>query len=299
MELLNSYRNGNYNVKIYDDGTKIRRGSQPFIAEFPESCDIKITNWCDGGCLHCHEESTSLGTPADLTGFGSMVECLPPGVELAIGGGDPLSHPSILGFLYFLELRGIIANITVNARHLFRHKYRLNYLIQNHIVNGVGVTYDGTMEASYFAATYPNAVIHFIMGVHTLNQVKDSIKHIADPKVLFLGYKSVGRGALFYSDMIGRNLYAWFTEIHEFLEQRDIVVAFDNLAIEQLQLKRFFSNEKWSKFYQGDDGKFTFYLDLVKQEYAISSTSQERFKIKENDNFKTMFNKLRKVNGNV
>lgn len=292
MKLLNSYRNGNYNVKIYDDGTKIRRGDSPFVPEFPESCDLKITNRCDLGCPHCHEDSVLFGQHADLNNFVDLIKCLPPGIELAIGGGDPLSHPDIIEFLYFLEMRGIIANITVNAGHLLRYKQTLNHMVSYRVINGIGTTYDGTMEAAYFGDTYQNAVIHFVMGIHTVDQLLHTIQHMSKPKVLILGYKTKGRGVQFYNESIGRNLYDWYINIHRLLEA-DIVIAFDNLALEQLILKRFICEENWQRFYQGDDGQFTFYVDLVNREYAVSSTSQERFKIEENDNFKTMFQKVR------
>ncbi len=43
------YQNGNYIMRILEDGTKIRLSDNP-IPEYPESIDVKITNKCDGGC---------------------------------------------------------------------------------------------------------------------------------------------------------------------------------------------------------------------------------------------------------
>ena len=34
----------------------------------------------------------------------------------------------------------------------------------------------------------------------------------------------------------------------------------------------------WKQFYMGDDGKFTMYIDTVNCEYAVSSTSTNRYK---------------------
>ena len=51
MKPLGMYKNGNYVVKIYTDGTKIRETEEnDFIPSFAENCDIKITDRCDGGC---------------------------------------------------------------------------------------------------------------------------------------------------------------------------------------------------------------------------------------------------------
>ena len=47
MRLLGEYQNGNYTVKIYNDGTKIRETNDDvFVASFPECIDLKITNNC-------------------------------------------------------------------------------------------------------------------------------------------------------------------------------------------------------------------------------------------------------------
>lgn len=54
LKLLSEYKNGNYTVKIYNDGTKIRETEDDvFNAEFPENIDIKITNMCNNNCTFC------------------------------------------------------------------------------------------------------------------------------------------------------------------------------------------------------------------------------------------------------
>ena len=51
MKRIGEYQNGNYTVKIYEDGTKIRENDLDFFeSEFPENIDIKITNRCNMGC---------------------------------------------------------------------------------------------------------------------------------------------------------------------------------------------------------------------------------------------------------
>ena len=65
MKLIAAYNNGNYNVAIYDDGTKIRdngNDSRIFTPEFPESIDLKITNYCDKGCKFCLKPSAQIVT---------------------------------------------------------------------------------------------------------------------------------------------------------------------------------------------------------------------------------------------
>lgn len=55
MEILHSYINGNVKVTLYTDGTKIQEWSDDELANpiFPNSMDIKITNFCDLNCKFC------------------------------------------------------------------------------------------------------------------------------------------------------------------------------------------------------------------------------------------------------
>lgn len=60
-KILERYKNGNYEVTIEEDGTKIRETSEEqFIPEFAENMDVKICNRCDMGCVMCHEGSIDL-----------------------------------------------------------------------------------------------------------------------------------------------------------------------------------------------------------------------------------------------
>src|SRR5574344_2032907 len=110
-KILGEYINGNYNVKIYEDGTKIRSTKDDeFNAQFPENIDLKITNYCTNNCLYCYESSNSMGKHADILSA-KFLDTLQPYTELAIGGGNPLSHPDLIPFLDKLKEKHIIANI--------------------------------------------------------------------------------------------------------------------------------------------------------------------------------------------
>ena len=50
-------------------------------------------------------------------------------------------------------------------------------------------------------------------------------------------------------------------------------LAFDNLAIKQLELD---VKNKYKDLYQGDDGKFSFYIDAVKEVFAKSSLEEKQ-----------------------
>ena len=102
MKLLGAYKNGNYNVTIFDNGTKIRETKEDkFVSKFPECIDIKITNYCDRNCPYCHENSSTKGKHGILSR--NFILTLKPYTELAIGGGNPLSHPNLIPFLKLLR----------------------------------------------------------------------------------------------------------------------------------------------------------------------------------------------------
>ena len=103
-QLLQKYENGNYTVFLYTDGTKEKITQEEcFKAEFPDSIDLKISNYCDANCPMCHENSGTHGLHADLNA--SFLSSLPAGIELAIGGGNPLSHPDLIPFLKRIYLK--------------------------------------------------------------------------------------------------------------------------------------------------------------------------------------------------
>ena len=106
MKLLNKYLNGNVTVSIYDDGTKIQEWSDEEKANpiYPNSMDIKITDYCDAGCKWCHEKSTINGKHADLEYLLDFLQELPKGTELAIGGVILLIIPDLFHFLKLVKV---------------------------------------------------------------------------------------------------------------------------------------------------------------------------------------------------
>jgi len=284
--IITNYNNGGYNVSIHSDGTKIREQISDSPPIYPESMDIKITNYCDLSkyCKWCHEGSNTKGKHADLDILLGVLEGLPKGVELAIGGGNPLSHPDLIYFLEEVKSRGLIANLTINKLHVNKHKQLITNLVANDLVKGIGITHSEVQDISWLENLTNNLVYHVIAGVHNH---EDLLKM---KKVLVLGYKQVRKGKSYFSHKVEDNLQSWIWNIRNYLGN-DRIVSFDNLAIEQLKIKRFLTKEAWDSFYMGDDGMFTFYLDAVEQKYSLSSTSMERFTF--DDNVVDMFQFVR------
>ena len=281
---MNFYKNGNYVVCIADDGTKIRSTKDnEFIPDFAENCDVKITDKCDGRCPFCYEGCTENGKHADLFSY-KFIETLHPYTELALNGND-LSHPQIEDFLKFLKEKKVYANLTVNQKHFMLYFNKLKNWTDEKLIYGLGVSLNN-VNAEFIEKVkqFPNAVIHTINGILD----KESIEKLANNnlKVLILGYKDLRRGISYketHSSIIKDNQKMLYENLKQIIDNKMFdVVSFDNLAITQLDVKRLFdNNDDWDRFYMGDDGNFTFYIDMVDGYYSKNSLSQERYKIGE------------------
>lgn len=270
-----NYQNGNTIVSILEDGTKIREYEGLPEIVYPESIDVKITNYCDMGCLYCHEMSTKKGIHADLNQLFDVLYELPPGIELAIGGGNPLSHPDLIKFLQRLKEKGIIANITVNQGHLKKYQDLLISLIKEELVKGIGIsiTSNNYIFIKKLIKITDNIVYHLIAGVNKI-EIVDELIQLGKCKILVLGYKLFGFGINYYNHEILFELKKWHRNLHKLIGK--CILSFDNLAIDQLKVKRLFTETGWNKFYMGDDFVFTMYIDAVKKQYAPTSRSNER-----------------------
>ena len=273
MNLLGVYKNGNFATKIFSDGTKIRETEDDeFIPEFAENMDIKISNYCDMGCKFCHEGSTKNGKHGDVLNQ-KFIETLHPYQEVALGGGDATSHPDLIPFLHKLKDRKVIVNMTVNQQHFEQKQELIKKLVDEKLIYGLGVSLvNPTDEFISLIQQYPNAVIHVINGILKPSDVEMlSDKNL---KMLILGYKQLRRGGEWYSEdhenIIIKQM--WLKENLGGIIERFKVVSFDNLAIEQLEVQRLMSQEEWDEFYMGDDGSMTYYIDMVEQKFARSST---------------------------
>lgn len=296
MKVIGKYGNGNYEVVMFSDGSKMRYNNLDyFTPEKPESIDLKISNRCFHGCPQCHENSTPSGKHGDILNL-PFLDTMLPYSEVACGGGNVLLHPDLITFLHNLKERKLIANMTVNQTDFMQSCNFLKHLVDNKLIYGLGVSLtDASDEFIKAVKKFPNAVIHAINGLVTM----DELKRLADNnlKILILGYKEFRRGKVLY-DAIGQDIENKKSELYEALPE--IVndgwfdcVSFDNLAIEQLEPKRVMTDEEYDSFYMGNDGEFTMYVDAVERKFAKSSTSTERWDI--TDDIKDMFDRVRGV----
>ena len=292
-----TYTNGNYKVSInLKDGTKIKYSDEDvLIPSTVDNFDLKITNQCDMNCPFCHEASTENGKHGDIMHL-KFIENLHPYTEVAIGGGNPLCHPDLVPFLERCKNLKLIPSITVNQSHFEKDQGLIQSLVSNQLIYGLGVSlvYPSPQFLDMLR-NYPNAVLHIINGVITEEQFNKLLNR--DLKILILGYKKVRKGERLYN-----NVRSTIDERQQFLKEAlpfvlnnnsFKVISFDNLALQQLDIKSLLSEEQWKIFYQGDDGlegqfnSASMFVDAVTQQFAKNSCDLTRYPIR--DTIEEMF----------
>ena len=300
------YKNGNYIVNNIGNRLIKRacRLGEELVASFPDSIDLKISNKCSWGCPYCHESSVPGGEIFDFektTNILSQLPSLPIGI--AIGGGNVFESPDeTLRLIEWLTDRGNQTRITVNVKDLNANSPEKLRILEK--VGGVGISLDklpNTLESDYagypslkrtlfhnilnedwFVGRYFSAVVHIIAGIFPTEQLEPLIDN-ADLPVLVLGYKQWGRAKNTelpkdieeFSHVVKRQIYKQRLQDYESFSSGQ-VIGFDNLALEQLDIKSALTDFEWDKIYMGNEGSHSMYIDAVKGEFARTSRSEDR-----------------------
>ena len=236
-EMLAHYKNGNYDVILLEDGTKIRYNKLDNLTpSFAESIDCTITTKCDGGCEYCYLECNNNGVHADLNQ--PFFDTLHKGQELALNGND-LTHPDLVKFLARMKNNGVICNMTLNQKHFMKHAIDIKQLEILGLIHGVGVSLTDSTDLNLYVnlEMFDNVVVHTIDGLLT----KEDIDNMSDRgiKMLILGYKIIGRGIEYFNQHeldIDNNVKYLRDNIKD-ISKHFAVVSFDNLSLQHLDMK--------------------------------------------------------------
>ena len=246
-------------------------------------------------CKMCHEDSTPWGKHGDIMSP-SFIDKLHPYTELAIGGGNPLSHPDLIPFLEKCQAHKLIPSMTVNQIHFEKDFEMIKYLVDRKLIWGLGISLvDPTEDFICKAKQFTNAVIHVIAGIVTADQIIALSNN--DLKILILGYKDFRRGTKYLyahpDDVVnGINRMRVLLPImvdHEYFK----AISFDNLAIKQLEVRNLMTEDEWKLFYMGDDGEYTMYVDMVERKFALNSCAPLNRRYQLMDTIEEMFNHLK------
>lgn len=279
--ILEDYTNGNAKIQIYDDGTRIIDFPDSGIKlEWPLNIDIRVSTRCSMGfnpktqksiCDFCHESARTDGEECDYQLLlDKLAESqLPRGIELAIGANAVTVD--LIEFLDVCKERGYICSITVNQAHVKKYANQLQYLIETNKIKGLGVSYRSHLkfDIPQFILDYPNTVFHVIVGIDDFDDIINLSKH-GVKKILLLGEKDFGFN-INKVDINSPSHKKWHDQLIEILTGRIYsIISFDNLAVQQLDVKRYLSDDQWQTFYQGEH---SMYINAVMGYYADSSRS--------------------------
>ena len=204
------------------------------------------------------------------------------------GGGNALAHPGLVEFLTKLKERRIVANMTVNQRHINAYYSLLKQLVDDKLVHGIGVSLVDSKDADSIEKAVSlgnNVVFHVIAGIFS----EEDWGNVdwKGKKMLVLGYKDLRRGhSLFVKDRVGiyKNIN-WMADNLKEMSKVCKCLSFDCLGIDQLDVQRTLgmSDEEYYTRFQGSDTDVhdaegnitcaTMYVDLPNMKVARMSTA--------------------------
>lgn len=279
------YRNGNASVWLdLRDGTRIIEypDNEPLTLETPLNIDIRVSTQCPYGynantgkstCAFCHESALVSGVECH---YGVLQQVLmdaklPRGTEIALGVNQVTDD--LIQFVKNLWKLGLVVNITINERYITEFgDTRLKEMIP--YVFGLGISYrslQGCLSLPDWIADYPHTVIHVINGIDDFDDIKElGVKY---RKLLVLGEKDFGfnRGKV---DLNTPSHKQWKANIMQLTKIFDIV-SFDNLGLQQLEIRGKITDEEYKSFYQGEH---SMYINAVEQYFAPSSRTRNNIK---------------------
>lgn len=292
-------RNDGTHWVIFDRSTgrrrRVRMGSneQPTKAATPELVDVKITDYCAFGCKFCYQGSTLAGRAASIEDIESVAEDLAAlkVFEVAIGGGEPTTHPEFAQVLRAFRKRGVVPNFTTKSLSWLSGPDKAAILS---LVGGVAFSVENVTQARAVVAaleehvlseddkittfSLSNALRGFTLQVvefvPTLDELIEIFRFAAKAKigVTVLGYKTTGFGKAY-----PRNAYDWLPMILDpktsgyYLDWRERPTP---LNVDTLIAKRLLDQgypQVDERFLIGDEGKFSMYIDVVEKRCAPSS----------------------------
>lgn len=279
------YRNGNAVVTLdLRDGTRIIEypDNEPLTLQTPLNIDIRVSTQCPYGynvetqkstCAFCHESALVDGQECH---YGILQQILmdaklPRGTEIALGVNEVTDN--LVQFVKKLYRLGLVVNITMNERYILQYgdqglKQMLPYVF------GLGISYrslQGCLSLPDWIADYPHTVIHVINGIDNFDDIKElGIKY---RKLLVLGEKDFGfnRGKV---NLDTPEHKQWKSNIMQLTKIFDIV-SFDNLVLQQLEIRGKITDEEYKSFYQGEH---SMYINAVEQYFAPSSRTRNNIK---------------------
>jgi MoaA/NifB/PqqE/SkfB family radical SAM enzyme len=241
-------------------------------AYMPELVDLKITDYCTYNCAYCYQNSTTEGRHAEIDLIEDIIlDCVSNEVfEIAIGGGEPTTHPDFLRILKFGRENGIQLNFTTrNSKFLMQNAW----LLEHH---SVAFSIDSVTAIEWYNAIKHLPQLQFtpqlVSGVLTEEQYTRIMEFCKEKEIIptLLGFKQVGRGGPF-------KLVHSQAKMTPEAEIEIALRTFGKINVDTAMLKQC-SNITGSickKLFFTNEGLVSCYIDAVNKTIASSSYHEE------------------------
>jgi len=309
MRFRSQYRakyHSDYNFyTLIDDetGTKIRCSFDidnkvlPEKGSTPDLVDLKITDYCNFGCAFCYQASTVRGNHAPFDKLKLYIDALKQleVLEVAIGGGEPTSHPEFKSILSYIYSNHIIPNFTTKSVAWLEDKELLDLI--NHIVGGIAFSCSNKDELMKYKMVIETSSLdidkvtfqHVIGSVDedtTLEFVKKFLdvsgkEYFYKAPITFLGYKNTGRGKMYKSHKVDFSKIMDLIYNHESssnMRMKDRFFSIDT-ALANDNMPALKDRDISPLSYETKEGKFSMYIDAVDDKLGRSSYHEDFYNI--------------------
>lgn len=280
-----AYYNGNYWV-IIGPKRKLRLQlggeSLPLQPEKPELVDLKITDYCDMGCPYCYQGSTEEGKHADRKYIRDLFSEWDDHIyEIAIGGGEPTSHPDFADIVSMLNRSGYIVNFTTKSITWMNNKGTIDAVKES--VSGIAYSPSNIPDARKFIEAHDEFVgdscelyLHIIPELMGEERFAEFVSFVDEENkdrwrnrihLTLLGYKTTGRGSSFDVGHMDKLI-----EIA--MSPKRTPVGIDTKIASDYEDDLREKNVS-KKLYTTTEGEFSMYVDAVEKKASKSSYETE------------------------
>lgn len=240
----------------------------------PELIDIKITDFCDIGCKYCYQGSTAKGKHASDSWLTNLAWALKKHevFEVALGGGEPTTHPEFDGILETFHGSNVKCNFTTKSL-AWLDKPAITKAVKS---TGANFAYSVTSvtEMAQVLVRIKEAFgdterlkFQYVMGSTAVDELLKIVAFAKKNylKVTLLGFKRIGRGKKYLVNNYDNALQALCDQTNGYLK-----LSLDTALIAEWKDQLLSLGAKREMFTEVE-GAFSMYIDAVAQTAAPSS----------------------------
>jgi organic radical activating enzyme len=279
--LRNKYRGDKIRFSFEKNSPKTKK------AGFPELVDIKITSHCAYGCSFCYQSSTAQGQHASLDDVKRVIDILANSktFEIAIGGGEPTTHPELAKILEHASAKGMSAGFTTRNFKIdevpgFERIMNTadSIAFSCHSAKEISRVYEIADIVSSIIRIHserPNFYIQIIPELYTTKHFTEMLDMCANRwmPVTLLGYKDFGFGKSYEPKNLNTSS-DWIDVVKGLSKKRDLKIGIDSVLVKKWK-KELIEKGCNKLMLVGEEGKFSCYVDAVEKRIAKSSFIDE------------------------